>query len=449
MLKYGKNIALLKPLPELKKPEPSAIVRFFRHFLDFLGDVVISIIEKVINFATLGIKIVGDLVEIALGAIKDIFINVIFGEKIDWKQIGINTLWRLGTTGYVYAGRKFVKFVKNLSPKASNVLNWFRKTGKSVWNLVKNPSNIPRYVLNKTVYFFTKKMNKSQIFKKLDLKKIKKVIRGIIRHSIGLSVFIKGMINSKNKTDFVIRRGINFLKFGQKRIIKKLFQRNARKNILSLAKNNNQSVKAYEKVLKKADLTWIPFKDSNWIDGVKIASTSWIENENDSKISFYTFFNSEVKKPPLLFIDRPIDEFNSFITAASKGKFYLDNFAWGWEIGKAIKLQEKEQKNTKTYFWIKNLDSKNSKYSKHFLSSISSIEENQEAALEAFRNNFKVLSSTKNRFLGNKMVVQFDNEKIRFYKKMTKSIYNKTLLNNKTVKKTSKIINLKIKPKRL
>lgn len=251
MLKYGKNIALLKPLPELKKPEPSAIVRFFRHFLDFLGDVVISIIEKVVNFATLGIKIVGDLVEIALGAIKDIFINVIFGEKIDWKQIGINTLWRLGTTGYVYAGRKFVKFVKNLSPKASNVLNWFRKTGKSVWNLVKNPSNIPRYVLNKTVYFFTKKMNKSPIFKKLDLKKIRKVIRGIIRHSIGLSVFIKGMINSKNKTDFVIRRGINFLKFGQKRIIKKLFQRNARKNILSLAKNNNQSVKAYERVLKK------------------------------------------------------------------------------------------------------------------------------------------------------------------------------------------------------
>ncbi|BAQ54595.1 hypothetical protein [Mycoplasmopsis arginini] len=449
MLKYGKNIALLKPLPELKKPEPSAIVRFFRHFLDFLGDVVISIIEKVVNFATLGIKIVGDLVEIALGAIKDIFINVIFGEKIDWKQIGINTLWRLGTTGYVYAGRKFVKFVKNLSPKASNVLNWFRKTGKSVWNLVKNPSNIPRYVLNKTVYFFTKKMNKSPIFKKLDLKKIRKVIRGIIRHSIGLSVFIKGMINSKNKTDFVIRRGINFLKFGQKRIIKKLFQRNARKNILSLAKNNNQSVKAYERVLKKTDLTWIPFKDSNWIDGVKIASTSWIENENDSKISFYTFFNSEVKKPALLFIDRPIDEFNGFITAASKGKFYLDNFAWGWEIGKAIKLQEKEQKNTKTYFWIKNLDSKNSKYSKHFLSSISSIEENQEAALEAFRNNFKVLSSTKNRFLGNKMVVQFDNEKIRFYKKMTKSIYNKTLLNNKTIKKTSKIINLKIKPKRL
>ncbi|CRH45997.1 Uncharacterised protein [Chlamydia trachomatis] len=47
------------------------------------------------------------------------------------------------------------------------------------------------------------------------------------------------------------------------------------------------------------------------------------------------------------------------------------------------------------------------------------------------------------------MVVQFDNEKIRFYKKMTKSIYNKTLLNNKTIKKTSKIINLKIKPKRL
>ncbi|MDI3350476.1 hypothetical protein [Mycoplasmopsis arginini] len=449
MLKYGKNIALLKPLPELKKPEPSAIVRFFRHFLDFLGDVVISIIEKVVNFATLGIKIVGDLVEIALGAIKDIFINVIFGEKIDWKQIGINTLWRLGTTGYVYAGRKFVKFIKNLSPKASNVLNWFRKTGKSVWNLVKNPSNIPRYLLNKTVYFFTKKMNKSPIFKKLDLKKIRKVIRGIIRHSIGLSVFIKGMINSKNKTDFAIRRGINFLKFGQKRIIKKLFQRNARKNILSLARNNNQSVKSYERVLKKADLTWIPFKDSNWIDGVKIASTSWIENENDSKISFYTFFNSEVKKPPLLFIDRPIDEFNGFITAASKGKFYLDNFAWGWEIGKAIKLQEKEQKNTKTYFWIKNLSSKNSKYNKHFLSSISSIEENQEAALEAFRNNFKVLSSTKNRFLGNKMVVQFDNEKIRFYKKMTKSIYNKTLLNNKTIKKTSKIINLKIKPKRL
>ncbi|CRH45996.1 Uncharacterised protein [Chlamydia trachomatis] len=98
-------------------------------------------------------------------------------------------------------------------------------------------------------------MNKSPIFKKLDLKKIRKVIRGIIRHSIGLSVFIKGMINSKNKTDFVIRRGINFLKFGQKRIIKKLFQRNARKNILSLAKNNNQSVKAYERVLKKTDLT--------------------------------------------------------------------------------------------------------------------------------------------------------------------------------------------------
>lgn len=452
MLHYGTNIALLKPLPELAKPKPkpSKFWSFIHAILDFIGEIIVGAIVEVVNFLTFGIKVVGQIVEVVLGTIKDITVDLITGKKIDWKQVGKNALWRAGTISYAYAAKKFSTFIKTIKQsKHIKTISKIEKIGKQVTSFIKNPASLFKYMANKATYHITKALQKTSIMKKLlkkySFKQIKHFIQKSIRYATLSTSLTIGFINSKDKSKFVFDRSRSLLRLYSKKWTKSIINKTTNKYIQKLAKKDCQSVQKYQNALKRNSQTWIKFT-SSWIDGVKIASTDWIENENDSFISYYVFFNPTTtkNKNPLLFINRPISEFNSFLTATSKGKYYLDNFAWGWEIGRAIRRQDKKVKNN---FWISKLENQASKYNQHFLNSISEFDNTTQDAIEVFRNQFKVLSSTRNRRLGNRIVVEFDNKNVRFYKKMTEQKFNRTFRHPDKIRRT--LQNIKIRPKKL
>ncbi|WP_027120704.1 hypothetical protein [Mycoplasmopsis lipofaciens] len=453
MISYGSNLELKKPLPELlkiQKPEEKGFLYYLHSFLDFVGEVVIDVISEAVTIATFGNKFIGETVELVLGFVKDVIIDLAIYQKVDWKNVLVNAAWRLGTIAFMNGLRKTKNFIKQINKgKYAKTISKTTNFVKKSISFIKNPQSLYKYFLNKVSYKIQKTFFKSTKWSKIQIKKIKKIIKNIINYGTYWTSFGISFYKADDKAKFLFSRTKNLARIRFKKLTKKITKDIYDKRIKNLAKKNPKNIYEYQKIMKQHNQTWIQFYDSNWIDGLKIASTDWIENKNEQFLSYYVFFNrlTTNNKNALLFIDRPIEEFNNFINSSSKGKYYLDNLAWGWNVGKAIRNQNKTGKSK---FWISKLEKTANKYDIHFLKSIREFDKTSNTTIETFRNQFKVLSSTRNRKLGNRIAVEFNNKKVVFYKKKNEEQFNKTFKNFNNIKRTSKGINLIIKkPKRL
>ena len=435
MITYGSNLSIVKALPELQKPQRKRKRSWLFYLIDFVADLIVDIIGTAAKILTGGNKIIGNAVEIGLGALKDILLPLAFGYEVDWKEVGTNAIFRLlvnGISGALKHTKKFLRRVKNLT-FIKKVVN----TTKKIINFVKNPKGLLNFAVNKLTYSLKRKLITK--FGKIKSTKIIKFVRNSIKTFI-FSIYTGiSFAKAKDKKKFILNRGKNLLSGFAKRKINSFKNKLIIPKIREIAKNKKTTTKDFVSFLQKNDKTWIKFNDSHWIDGIKIASNDWIENENDNFVSFYIFFNKITtrNKKALIFIDTPIEQFKKFILASSKGKFYLDNFAWGWEIGKHIR--------NKTKFFINKL-STNSKYNNHFVASISTFNINSNNAIEELRNEFKVLSSTRNRKLGNQIAIEFNDNKIDFFKQgsiRTEKKFDLFINKNKSkIRKTTKTFSL-------
>ncbi|BDX52595.1 hypothetical protein [Metamycoplasma equirhinis] len=433
MLYYGTNLVVKEALPELAKKARKSPNLLFK-ILNFLSNLVIDIVSKAITFLT-GSKVFGDIIEVILGAINDIVLPSIFGIPIDWSEVASNAVFRFLVIGASSTLKSVKKFIKTKKLFKFNKTVKFLQTGI---RFIKNPKAALNFVVNKVTYSLKKKLIKK--LGKNSAEKIIKFVRNSIKGTIKTTILIKSFVLAKDKKKFLLNRLNNLANIGIRKAVNKFSNKIVTSNLKKLVKNKFSNRNDFNKLLKQNNKTWISFmSQSKWIDGIKIAADDWILEENQQTISYYVFFNklTTKNKKSLLFFNRDIEEFKNFIDATSKGKFYLDNLAWGWTIGKAILKKD-------TAFSIKKLE--NTKYTKHFLSSLETFEQNSKDVIENLRNEFKVLNSTRNRKLGNRIVIEWNDSNVNFFEgnkfKKEEQFNKKFLVNNSKIKTISKPINL-------
>lgn len=114
----------------------------------------------------------------------------------------------------------------------------------------------------------------------------------------------------------------------------------------------NLSDKFYRKNLLRKNQNFHPFNDSEWIDGIEIRpvlpnflpETSNIEAQI---VDIVVYFKRPLiskwtwKEPVVIYKLFYIRDVLPFLSATSKGQYYLKNFAWGWRIGKMLSFFKK------------------------------------------------------------------------------------------------------------
>lgn len=95
----------------------------------------------------------------------------------------------------------------------------------------------------------------------------------------------------------------------------------------------NHMIRFYDNLSK--DENFIPFESSNWIFGIKRFKMTDSPVEN-----VVVYFRPEAtnEKEPVYLEKVRVDIIDLWITSTSKGSFYLRRLAWGWEVGKYIRI---------------------------------------------------------------------------------------------------------------
>lgn len=114
----------------------------------------------------------------------------------------------------------------------------------------------------------------------------------------------------------------------------------------------NLKDKFFRKKFLKSKQNYHPFNDSEWIDGVDIrqslpnflSSVSNIESQIVDIIVYFKkpkSFNAKWKEPVAIYKLFYVRDVLPFLSAQSKGQYYLKTFAWGWKIGKMLAFFKK------------------------------------------------------------------------------------------------------------
>ncbi|AAC33776.1 HtpA [Mycoplasma phage MAV1] len=430
MLSYGKNLISRKAIPLKPKSKGKP---WWYYVVDIVLDLIIEALSLAVGVLSAGAA--SGITRLGLGLIKDITLSSVFDRKINWKDVFLNAGLNLVFVGI---GKSLSKFSK--ISKSARLIKKFAFYAAS-------PQKFLNWIINKATYGLKKTLINT--VGQVAGKKITKFLRTGLKLISKTAIITSAFLLAKNKAEFAYKNIKTFAIRKFKNLLTKSIRRQFTKNFWGAIKGKKLKASGYNQILQKHNQTWIPFPSSKWIEGVKIASDNWIFNDDNTLISYYVFFKSRfaarirttVQKDPLIFIDRPIEEFNDFLSSGSKGKFYLDELAWGWELGKAIRNQSKKPRGTK--FYINSLEKEN-KYNKHFLASLKEFDTKSNLAVEEFRNQFKVLSTTRRRKLGNKIVVEFKSGDTRFYGRIPDATKFNSKFGNKfqDFRKTTKNVKL-------
>ena len=101
------------------------------------------------------------------------------------------------------------------------------------------------------------------------------------------------------------------------------------------------NTKFFKRTQKSVKNLLIPLNhlDAPWIKGVKLLPVRNTLNYFNVLI----FFDKRItrKKAPVYIYNQKWTDIKPFLDAPSSGQYYINNIAWGWEIGKAIRMNKK------------------------------------------------------------------------------------------------------------
>ncbi|WP_412031264.1 hypothetical protein [Metamycoplasma buccale] len=317
--------------------------RFLRVFLQLLINVLIAITTSLINTAIPG---TGLFLDFFLSQGTDLLFNFIFNGKIDWKEYGITSLFN--SIPFITKG---FKYIKN-----------FRSNNK-ILSLADN-IRLRNSEFKKSLLTSAKDLNKFGSKTTLENKLLVPNYRFFETHNAKLldtlktasdfqTTYAKSLASYRN-----FEQGFKFFRksFSRTRNIVSLFSspRYAGKKLIDII------LKKPKQLLTKKWNAWVTPKvkeifrigkktldeslkdislNSSWLDSVKIyqSNNPWDLKVVNALVRFQP--NKTNNKEPVLLWQKNINNITNLILANSPGKYYLDNFAWGWEIGKIIRLQ--------------------------------------------------------------------------------------------------------------
>lgn len=307
---------------------------WLRAFISFAGSLAINI---ALSFVTAGASLVLEpLIQIAWDSFVD---YVIFKDEFDAVNFGINAL--VNSMPLISAG------AKKLYQSSKNGLRALSKSGVKTLSQADELADLAKQVekigLKKGANYKSLKISKDLI-KSLDNKayqsyraikllnysnKLRKINKEIQRTRKVISAFSSPSYLVKKIFD----KTINPYKKQITKIINTKYDDLINKIMPKLKKNFE--LKQLHKIQKK---TFIPL-NSKWISGVQ-----FINSTNPTLQNFKIYFKDKVHKKPVTVLNKDFLRSYGITTAISPGAYYLNNFAWGWQAGKILRMRKQDIK---------------------------------------------------------------------------------------------------------
>lgn len=346
------NVSPNRQLVLYKEDKTYELPRWFkwiRWALELTAGVGIGILTGGAGFA-------GVVADFALSSAADLAFNAAFnGGEVDWKDFGISTAFN----SVAFIGQS-VKAYKNYAKanKLISLANNVSSSEKSLSNILKNDS-LSMKIFNSTDEILDangKIISHYKIFDQsheLIEKALKETTENSFKKTLAISEreYLKVNKSIKSfKKFFVGARSVVSLLTSPRYAGKKVIDLILRKPKQLLTKTWNKFITAKSQaVLKKIGrksfnelIKNIPI-NSSWLQSIKIykAYNPWDIKTCNALLRFNPATTSSRKNPkgkePVLLISKNVSDIMKLINAPSPGRFYLDNFAYGWEIGKILR----------------------------------------------------------------------------------------------------------------
>ena len=327
----------LTPLKAQTTPKKPAVartsfLRWIRFFIQLLTNIAVAIIT---NIFTPGVGLVLDFV---LSTATDLIFDLIFDGKIDWKKFAVSTAFN--AIPFVSKGFRLITKTRakngiySLAANANTSIKAELKTGAA--KLSKFGTSVDDAVNPNFRVFEEANEGLLENMKKLDSFKLTKDMSETIYEKTN-----KTFVRFK-KIFHHFRVGAQFLaspRYAGKKVIEFILK----KPYAYINKTWNKWItKKVGKVVKKAKEAFrntakhIPI-NSSWLDSLTI-----LKNYNPwdikivNAIVYFKPHETNNKEPVFLYHKR-IDNVLKLLTSDSPGRYYLNNFAWGWKIGRILR----------------------------------------------------------------------------------------------------------------
>ncbi|MHA3786066.1 hypothetical protein [Mycoplasma sp. Z244C] len=323
------------PTQRLKELQENKPVTFWDRILKpvvaFFTDVILEFAIDILSVVLPITAIPAHLIKIGARFVKNVIVSGISTGKVNWEDVMIGT----ATETLLFGFAKSMKYISKLG-----------KIGKSISKGVK--------YTRQTIRFLKKSISQKILFAS------KKIINKAVSKSKFLTASAKKFLNVPN-INKTIRAGMVVVKsiknpwilltkaMTKSRAMAKHFvQKTVYKKMASYyAKELNKNI-AKQQINKKIANKWIKanrlakkgqfYFNSSWISGIRLYDERyWDQSEF---VTFFLYFKREATKSsikpkgkrPLQFTIT-YGELMNFLEAPSKGRYYLDNWAWGWVKG--------------------------------------------------------------------------------------------------------------------
>ncbi|KUH47511.1 hypothetical protein [Mycoplasmopsis meleagridis] len=375
MLTLAKNIFVpTNPYtPKVKEVNKSTQWSFWlkilKFIIEFVGAAIISIVTGGLGISTFAALAIDFFAQSTLNLVSDL---IFYNGKIDWKSFGIS------------AGLSLIPFVNKGIREASKVVK-LSKIKKLTANIADSSTKLKVIKALKNTdkfgYEYAQKQGKNFIhnFESLDLGPIKYLDKGIFKttdinvlnnqyliFAKKIDTFKKVFVRARNTVSLLTSpryaaKKVTNLAFSK---FKKILNNTTKKALGS--KNYTKYVTNPKKQIKKilsGDISALSEKlvgkklskeklkqiralrkaeksipiNSAWLDRIKIMQTSTLWHTNS--YNFILYFNPRTTngKEPVFLINKKLKDIFKMIKSDSPGREYLNNFAYGWEIGKFIR----------------------------------------------------------------------------------------------------------------
>ncbi|WP_029608914.1 hypothetical protein [Mycoplasma simbae] len=308
--------------------------------------IVLSAVSEAANAVIPGI---GLALDFALQTVADVVFNIIQNNgNIDYKELGISTLFN--AIPFITKGiRHFANSVKynrfysvadNISDNTS-ISKIFKKNAielnkfGSVYNQV-----------DETVYDLAnwKNLNIRSLFNKQNRASTKELINNLKMKNSSLQselIFNKSkkILDVAQKTVYYARTSLTLL-MSPRYAARKLTELALKKPFAKISKTWNSFIdKAIpKKIIKATNKTFedsikgIPI-ESSWLKELKIYKSynPWNIGGVNALITFKPLATN--KKAPVFLFQKNIKEVMQLLQVESPGRYYLNRFAWGWDVG--------------------------------------------------------------------------------------------------------------------
>ncbi|MFU2193410.1 hypothetical protein [Mycoplasma sp. 4079] len=299
-------------------------------FIDVVLEVAIDALSVVLPIGAIPLQ----LIKIGARFVKNVIVSLVENNgAVDWASVAISTAIETATFGLA----KGLSYIKKVTKFGKGIAKGIQATKKAV-SFIKQGLTQKIETITKTAFKYVDKyklIKSNTIRKFVNAKTISKAIQtgkeffSIVKNPFSLvtklSTKAQQLVKKNIKDKMVRLQAAYYKKQLQNQIIKK--------KVIS-PKTANKYIRA-NRLANKGQF----YFNSSWISGIRLYDERYWDQSND--VSFFLYFkrdatkskNSPKGKRPLQFTMSYEEMFN-FLKAPSKGQYYLDNWAWGWDMGR-------------------------------------------------------------------------------------------------------------------